>query len=359
MLKSSAADEECRRGDILAARLLYKEAYELEAEAAKLIAVTPESEPTRSILYLSAASLAAEAKEFNGAIKLIADGLRGFPPLHIEEDLKDLYEKVNYENHLRVRGVVLEDKDMQLSLQGKDIGFGFAPYVLFEKRIKNIDALIKRTYQRKLSVPYQDQRKTMSTSPLTTALSIPRAASFAISIRLLRQVDEKKSLPLPFGGSSAEDILNEVVLGLEILNEGNEAELKKLIPDESYCTHFMVHAREIAPDGERVSLVGLTTKRRRVALQRPKKSYNVIRKINNSMADNVPRWLEFEGYLDYASKKESRVGLSTKDGREYFVVVTGGMEDFVRANFGKQVVVKGHLTGNEITPEDIVPIDEA
>ena len=50
-------------GDLVKASQLFRQAFEKEAEAAKLVPATPSSEPTRSILYRSAASLALDCNE--------------------------------------------------------------------------------------------------------------------------------------------------------------------------------------------------------------------------------------------------------------------------------------------------------
>ena len=65
-----------------------QKAFLLEAEAAALIPNEKASEPTRSILYCSAASLAFEAKCFKEAEYLAIQGLAGFPSGRIEKELK-------------------------------------------------------------------------------------------------------------------------------------------------------------------------------------------------------------------------------------------------------------------------------
>jgi len=77
-----------------------EKAFRLEAEAAALIPNEKASEPTRSILYCSAASLAFEAKCFKDAERLAIQGLAGFPSQRIESELKAIYEKVNYKSYV-------------------------------------------------------------------------------------------------------------------------------------------------------------------------------------------------------------------------------------------------------------------
>ena len=87
-------------GDKQRAEELARQAYELEARAADLVPDERASEPTRSILYGSAASLAYQCGEYRTALQLIAKALSGFPPPHVERELKVLYEQVNLELNL-------------------------------------------------------------------------------------------------------------------------------------------------------------------------------------------------------------------------------------------------------------------
>ena len=52
-------------------------------------------EPTRSVLYRSAASLAFQCREFEQAIELIKVGLAGNPPAEIRAELEELMGQVN------------------------------------------------------------------------------------------------------------------------------------------------------------------------------------------------------------------------------------------------------------------------
>lgn len=73
---------------------LLKRAANLEMEAASSLPISPDSEPSRSILYRSAASLAYDAADYKLADRLVSFGLAGFPPPEIERELKNLYEDI-------------------------------------------------------------------------------------------------------------------------------------------------------------------------------------------------------------------------------------------------------------------------
>ena len=71
-------------------RQLAAQALPLEVEAAQRLERTKESEPTRSILYLSAASLAWQAEDYKQARELVREGLSGFPSPRTEHNLHEL-----------------------------------------------------------------------------------------------------------------------------------------------------------------------------------------------------------------------------------------------------------------------------
>ena len=81
-----------RKGDNESAQGLFLHALALEWHCASLFPATRESEPTRSVLYRSAASLAYHAQKYHHADQLIVRGLRGYPPSDIHEELRALHD---------------------------------------------------------------------------------------------------------------------------------------------------------------------------------------------------------------------------------------------------------------------------
>ena len=101
-----------REGEDGQAKRLFLEALALEREAALLLPVSEEAEPSRSILFRSAASLAYNAEEYETAEQLIAHGLSGFPPAEIKEELKDLYENIEFKRYLPHHGLKEQIRDL-------------------------------------------------------------------------------------------------------------------------------------------------------------------------------------------------------------------------------------------------------
>lgn len=62
----------------------------METQAAEMLKDELGIEPSRSVLYRSAASMAISCEEYRHAEKLIATALMGNPPEEIAEELRDL-----------------------------------------------------------------------------------------------------------------------------------------------------------------------------------------------------------------------------------------------------------------------------
>ncbi len=72
---------------------LVKEAFAQESLAAQMMAECVD-EPDRSVLHRSAASLALECFEYEGAARLVSSGLAGDPPEEIAEELKEILRQI-------------------------------------------------------------------------------------------------------------------------------------------------------------------------------------------------------------------------------------------------------------------------
>jgi DNA polymerase III delta prime subunit len=70
---------------------LSSQAFEYERQAAMLLLNDYDIEPTRSVLFRSAASLALNFKDYREAERMIALGLLGNPPPEILEELRELF----------------------------------------------------------------------------------------------------------------------------------------------------------------------------------------------------------------------------------------------------------------------------
>lgn len=64
-------------------------ALKFETAAADKVSKEKEFEPSRSILYRSAATIAIRCRKYKEAIRLANEGLSGFPPVEIKKELEE------------------------------------------------------------------------------------------------------------------------------------------------------------------------------------------------------------------------------------------------------------------------------
>jgi hypothetical protein len=338
----------------------YKEAFNYEKKAALSLVNEIDLEPTRSILFRSAAALAMECGELIEAEKMIANALIGNPAEQIAEELHDLLEKVNFRRHLALRGVHLEDDEMQLSISGDAIGYGIAESKVFMQRVAILEPLIHRTAERLKGKPFRKAGPTSGDikSELGIYLSIPRAASFAISVKI-SQTDQ----PLLPGFSISKDVIDEIFESLVLLNEENEQALKTRIADDNYYSNFMALAKELSPDGEQVRQVGITIYRngdeKAVALRRTKSNIALIG-TSEIQSATIER-NSITGVLRFADSthEDGKIKIIDSSGKQHIIVVPVSlMTDIVRPLWDKKVRVDGNYIKGIFNLQNIEAIEE-
>lgn len=363
---ADAAIEAKRLGDEDRFKKLSGQAFIHERQAAEMIAGDLDAEPTRSVLHRSAASLALDIGDHRSAERLIAVALAGNPPEEIAEELRDLSEQVYFQRHLELRKITLEPEEVQISISGKSIGFGIAQGNEVMDRVRNIEKMIYRIVQRKMGKQFQGQgrRSTASRENYEVYMSVPRAASFAVSLKIGRPEKTENPQGKFSGMEPAVDVLNEMVACLDLVSHGDEKALRDKIPDDLYYENFVQLARQIAPDGKNVSQVGITVlrggKERSVAFQRHREQIPVL--VRPSLIESDGKEVQVTGYLKFADSisKESSVKLVEKDsGKIYTVFVRESMmSDIVRPLYEDMVVVTGSRTPKGILLKDIKKADD-
>jgi hypothetical protein len=257
---------------------------------------------------------------------------------------------------LALRGMELRPNEVQMSLAGKEVGYGIAPMESFLKRIQNTASLLFRTAERKRKLPYRDSGRIgrSITDNLQFFLTVPRAASFAVTFRL----GETQQLNLP-GFSMGEEVIDEVLDCLELYRGGNEQELRQRIHEEAYYLNFVSLAGTIAPDGEKVRLVGFTATRKgstkEVSLTRPASEAPIVRASDVTTVRNQTQadadTVEVRGVLRFANslKKTDEIQIVSEGSVRHTVVVPEGMmSDIVKPLWDSEVVISGVQRGKKI-----------
>ena len=353
------------KGDLQQADELLRKAYENEARAAYLMIDVSSPEPTRSVLFRSAASLAIDCNELREAEKLLAIGLSGNPPPDISEELRDLFERVNFHRHLDLRGVVLEDDELQLSIAGRLVSVGLAPIEQLVMRIENSRKLIFRVVERLMERPYREVGAVRgAVREYGLFVSVPRAASMAVTLRVSR--------PKPLPGFEKEieyihssQVIDELISCLDSFSKSEEKELRERIPQDAYYRNFVGIAKNLAPDGDEVRMVGFTSIRkgqeRRVSLTNPRDQIKLVSELRRGLevleVKEKGEVATISGRLLLADARHSgkeKIQLVDDEGQGHNVIVPEGMmSDIVKPLWEERVQVTGYYKGKSIRLEDI------
>lgn len=342
------------------AKVLFKEAFEFEKAAAYAAKEKNIGEPTISVLFKSAASLALNFEEFKEAEKLICLALYEEPPFEIAEELRNLLEEVYFQRHLQLQGISLNSTELQLVIAGRGIGYGMAKSELIFDRINTFEKLTFRTVERKSGKVFRGSGNVskvikMSFQPY---LSVPRAASFAFTIRLGGVTQQMKME----GFDNSVEIIEDIVENIELVNIGDFETLKKKIPDETYFKNFVGLSKELAPDGDELNLVGLTIIRE--GKQKDVQFTRIRSEITSSLFDNEiltesinDKNVELIGRLFAANQDTNNIRLKVDNESNYSITVPDGLGDIVKKYWGEQVKIKGiEIRPKAIRLTDIDPV---
>lgn len=327
-------------------------AFEREAEAAWSLAGKSDFEPTRSVLLRSAASLAIEIRRYREAEQLISAALAGTPPEEIATELRDLLEDVYFSRHLELRGVTLSPGELQMTIDGHAVGFGIAKSESFIQRLKDFEKLIYRTAERRLGREFRERGRVSKglSEKFELYLSVPRAASFAVTLRL-----GSSQMELP-GVDFSTDTINDLLNALEVFATGDETALVEIIPDETYRSNFIGLAKRLSPDGEQVKTVGFTVGdkkgERTVALTTSRAELRKRRKhfVTTEIVQEIEEEKVIEGTLleaDATKQKEGVIEIVDEIGTSHKIIVPRGMmSDIVKPMFEElvqaTVIVRDH-----------------
>lgn len=233
-------------------------------------------------------------------------------------------------------------------------------------RVRNIEKIIYRIVQRKMGRPFQGQVKYSKTSKenYEVYLSTPRAASFAVSLKIGKPESTDDSQGKFPDMEPAAEVLNEMVSCLDLVNQGDTKSLREKIPDDLYYDNFVQLARQIAPDGIDVSQVGITFtrggKEQRVAFQRQREQIPVsVKPISGEGTGEDVRITGSLQYADAISKKPSIKLVEKGTGKKHTIFVPESMmSDIVRPLWEYVVVVSGTKSKNGILLKGITKSSE-
>ncbi|EKE05486.1 MAG: hypothetical protein ACD_19C00264G0002 [uncultured bacterium] len=348
---------------------LFGNALIYEQEAASLLNIAKQNEPTRSILYRSSAALAHNSHQFDLAERLISNGLAGFPPNEIKEELKNLYEDVNFMRHLSIKGLSLTNDQWIMSLYGNCTSFGATAADHLMMRVDRISALFYRTVERLLKLPYRIHggvnKEIRENFGLYINAFVPR--SFAVSFQIGRPDPQLKLFPNCKKQKQIEpsEVINEVLNCFELFENDKPVELKERFDDEFYYENFVGLAKQMAPDGEDIKIVGFNSKtngkERPVALRKKRKSIPRVADDNVSKSAVEQNEYNLTGTLMHANTplkgNFGSVKLRSLDDKvtHNILVPISLMKDVVQPFYEEDVIIQGHKIGKKLFLDEISP----
>jgi hypothetical protein len=330
------------KGDVAGSIILFDEAFEIEKSVALMAKQNNIEEPSLSILLKSAANLAIHSKKFDEAEKLICLALSGNPPFEIAEELRDLYETVNFDNHLKLRGVELSDDDLQLVFVGDSVGHGMVKSNHVLPRLSIFEKISHRTVERKAKKPFKESSKLPADlKQYDIYYNVAVRASFGLIIKIGQPTNQ----PDLFGTASA-DIISDIIDNIDLVNNGDFVKLKEKIPEEDYYNNFIGLSKELAPDGKDITMVGITCMRngeeKRTKLTRNRNEFNNIVSVSEMKVlneDSKP--ITLTGRLCAADDTDKKIKLEI-DTKKIPIIVPKGLGDIVKGYWDEQVTIVGH-----------------
>ena len=344
------------RGDDAEAIDLFAQALQAEMEAIAALEGTGSSEPTFSVLHRSAATLALDCNDPRLAERLTATALAHSPPSEIAEELRDLFEQINFRRHLLLRNVTLGVDEMQLSLAGRGVGFGVVESDEFLERVSVASKAIYRIVERRSGRAFREAGRVKKSlmEEYGVFVSVPRAASFAVTLKIGRPTEQ---LHLS-GVLDTSQVIDEFMDFMELLNRSRMDELRERISDEAYYRNFVGLAKKMAPDGDRVRQVGLTSTRptgeRYVEVTRPKPEFTVPPSTSDTARLEHVTVTGSLRFADATHGERATIKIVEEGGESHDVRVPEGMmNDIVKPMWDSTVTVSGRREGRYILLDDI------
>jgi hypothetical protein len=330
------------------ARELTKRAAEIEVEAARMLPRERRAEPTRSMLFRSAASLAFQLGDYTWAKQLVGEGLSGYPTPMVEDQLMGVLEQIRFQEMLSARDLQIDDRTLALHIRGPVVDFGRISYPEFKTRMDALGQMVSRTGLRQQGEEYrrsgQPRKAFNQIIPMITAFT---PGSFIVDVQLAY----RKNMLF----DDIDRVAEEVVKGVEFVQSANVPELERMIPDKAYYRSFVQAAKQLAPDGVDISSVSLSYASDLVVLSktRDELSTMIVPEPQEELSEStIELW---SGVLNIADGPRQQVSIQLDSGKRRHMEVTEGLDDVVLSYWNQPVVATVRVTGSRNLLEDIKP----
>lgn len=339
------------------ANFTYIEAFEYEKKAALVLLDKIEKEPSRSILFRSAAALALKAGLFRDSEQMAACGLAGNPPDNVLDELREIIETANFKRHLELSGEKIQANELMMSLVGEGVAQGMIKSSEFINRFVNLEKMIYRRFEFASGKEYRlNGHPSKSIKGLCQPyLSEAKTGSFCMKIRI--GTDENLQMGLFEDPISVTAVVEEMIENIQLLNDKKEEELKLRIPNENYYQNFVSLAKEIAPDGSIVKQVGFTILRNggeiAVGFKRPRNDFSYKGEDENIAGDSNKKTIEISGVLRMGDADKKTVRIKGIDQKSYIIKAPDGLSDIIKQYFDNNVLAIVEQNGEEYLLKDL------
>ena len=258
------------RGHSRVVERLAREALQCELGAATIAFDKDVSAATRLVLLRSAAHLARDARQSEAGIELAIRALSAYDLADYRDEIFRIIDTLRTYEHLRIEGVQLSDADVQLTVAGPEAAPGFARADEVTRRVEVMKKLMERTAMRRAKLPFGPPPKSHAfRSVLTPYLSPARVASYAVTLKfgideqweLLPDAADAKAKTAKRRPPSIARVLSDVIASAKAYAQGGPAALRKVIGDDAYAKNAAMLLKDLSPDLQRISTVGLTVVR--------------------------------------------------------------------------------------------------
>ena len=240
------AREAERAGDKKRCVELLRAAYHLEQEAARSLEPA-ESEPTRTVLFRSASSLAFQAEDYQEACKLAFDGLTGNGPEKYTAELLEIATDSKFRLQLIGQNLQVPNSEITLTLRGPRVSIGLAPAKQTTLILRRIERLLRGRVENFMRNKLEPGREwPVGNAKRFDVFMRPVAADeFAVAFRL----GVHQQLPLFSANSIGDRIIGDFMRDLQVAAREGPAKANrdkftaavlKLEPDEREVTSIEI-----------------------------------------------------------------------------------------------------------------------
>lgn len=352
-----------RSGDSQSEREYNLQALEKECQAANAIAERHDLEPSRSVLYRSAATLAYRCDRLREAERLAACALSGKnAPTEIVQEVRELMENINCHLHHGSHGIELQPNELYFKMGGPAIGHGFAQVNLVKSHVDKISKLLYQTMTRILGAQSKESMPKSMSNAQSIFVSVPVAGSYGVNFRIGTMQDSLPGISQAVPGLELSSrVIDEFLTCIEFVNSRDMDGLRRQILDDNYSQQFLSLSKEIAPDGAAIYSIEFAAdhigEKRIVTFATPRTVLKEL-KINDSEVP-IEDQVEIHGVLLEADAKNQNVGsiqvVDSSKKQHKIKVPRNRMGEIVQEMFETYVDVTARKVGKNF---ELISIDQ-